>query len=259
MGFLLRAAIISNTIYIFNTCDPWEPGWTYDLTTKTLSAMGGAPPNLEWTSEPAIYNGKVYFFGGYGPMKATWEFDPSTLQFTKKAGMPTAGYGSSTAVLNGKIYVIGGNYRYNKIEIYDPKTNTWAPSLSFSGLMLWGWDTAAPLGDKIVIVESTKGTTFLFDPATKKLTAQDTMPTVHGDCPTGEDLGGRVYVAGGESGPRLLDSFGPAASGDSTATWSPMFDAEQLETLESTSRAVEAVHLRRFEQIKHGVRIDRTK
>ncbi len=169
--------------------------------------------------------------------------------FTQKADMPTGGYGSSTAVLNGKIYVIGGNYRNNKIEIYNPKTDTWAPSLSFSSLKLWGWDTAAPLGGKIAIVEATKGSTFLFDPATKKLTAQQTMPRVHGGNLTGEVLGGRLYVAGGEIGPRLLDSFGPESATTGITAGSPMSEEELLEAPEPDCRAVEAEHLRRVEEI----------
>jgi hypothetical protein len=252
MGFLLRAATLSNMIYIFDTSDPEDPGWIYNPTTKILAPMGGTPPNLEWTSEPAVYNGKVYFFGGYGPLKTTWEFDPSTLVYTKKADMPTAGYGSSTAVLNGKIYVIGGNYRYNKIEIYNPKTDTWAPSLSFSSLNLLGWDTAAPVGGKIAIVEATKRSTFLFDPATRKLTAKVSMPRVHGKYLTGEGLGGRLYVAGGEIGPRLLDSFGPAPAKGSVTRWIPLSDEEVTEALEPDCRAVEAEHLRRVEEISQG-------
>jgi N-acetylneuraminic acid mutarotase len=250
MGFLLRAATIGDNIHIFDTSDPGEACWIYNLKTKTMAPMGITPPNLEWTSEPAIYNGKLYFFGGYGPLKTTWEFNPTTLTFKKKADMPTAGYGSSTAVLNGKIYVIGGNYRFNKIEIYNPKTNTWAQSLSFSKLALWGWDTATPLGGKIAIVEANMGSTYLFDPVTKTLTAQESMPMSHGDYLTGEGLNGRLYVAGGMCGQYSLDSFKPKPPKGTLAGWSPTPEGEMSTVPEPNYRAVEAMHLHQMEQAR---------
>ncbi len=248
MGYLLRAAALSNMIYIFDASDPGDQGWTYDLTTKILSPLGGTVPNLEWTSEPAIYDGKIYFFGGYGPLNTTWEFDPATLGFTQKADMPTAGYGSSTAVLDGKIYVIGGNWRNDKIEIFNPKTNKWASSLSFSKLNLTGWDTAAPLGGKIAIAEGT-GRTHLFDPVTGKLATKQSMPRAHGSLVTGELMGGRLYVAGGETGPKLFDSFGPNPAESSIELWAPVPEGEVRESSEPDCRSSEVEHLRRVEEI----------
>lgn len=205
-GFLLRAAAVNGKIYIFDSSGPSGPAWVYNIANKSVSKLSVTPPNLEWTSEPAVYNGNVYFFGGYGPLNTTWEFNPSTLKFTRKANMPSAGYGASTAVLNGKIYVIGGNYRTNKIEVYNPGTNTWAASLSFSSLKLYGWETAGTLGNKIAITGQ-GGETFIFNPATNKLSTQSNLTTPHGSYLTGEQLGGRLYVAGGEWGWNQLDSF----------------------------------------------------
>ena len=213
-------------------------------------------PNLSWTSEAAVYNGKIYFFGGYASSAAvniTWEFNPSTLAFTQKANLPTAGYGASTAVLNGKIYVIGGNYRTNKVEIYNPANNTWAPSLSFSNMTLWGWDAAAPLGTKIAIAAGDTGATFLFNPANNTLSAQQAMPRARGNGSdvTGEGVGGRLYVAGGgaTSGSNLLDSFkpNPAAAAVQQA---PLSEMEASVVPEPDYKAIEAEHLRIMEQIQ---------
>lgn len=263
MGYLLRAVAVSNRVYIFNISSSGANAWIYNLSTNALLPLGRTIPNLEWTSEPAVHNGKVYFFGGYGPQKTVWEFNPATLAFTRKADMPTAGYGASTAVLNGKIYVIGGNYRYNRIEIYDPATNTWAPSLAFANLMLWGWDTAAPVGGKVVIVEAgSAGRTFLFDPATRKITPQAATPRIHGDYLTGELVTGRLYVAGGKTGPRFLDSFLPkpltttadpfAAETEEQSVWLPLSELEAAarEVAEADYGEVEARHLRAIEQVR---------
>ena len=250
MGFLLRAAAYLSKIYIFDTSDAGDPGWIYDLNTKTMSSMPGTPPNLEWTSEPAVYNGKIYFFGGYGPLNSVWEFNPETFTFKKKANLPTAGYASSTAVLNEKIYVIGGNYRRDKIEVYDPKTNTWGSSLSFAGLSLSGWDTAAPIGGKIVITDAETGNTFLFNPVTKTLTTQESMPEIRYDYLTGESLGGRLYVAGGEGARNRLDSFKPGLTKSSAITWSPHSEMQVSTTAKADYEAKEAQHLRRMEEVR---------
>ena len=60
---------------------------------------------------------------------------PTTLQWTRKADMPTARTGFATSVVNGKVFVIGGNRRLKRgefgdlsvssVEMYDPKTDTW--------------------------------------------------------------------------------------------------------------------------------------
>ena len=60
---------------------------------------------------------------------------PATLQWTRKADMPTVRTGFATSVVNGKVFVIGGNRRLkrdefgdisvSRVEVYDPKTDTW--------------------------------------------------------------------------------------------------------------------------------------
>ena len=59
----------------------------------------------------------------------------ATLQWTRKADMPTARTGFATSVVNGKVFVIGGNRRLKRgefgdlsvssVEMYNPKTDTW--------------------------------------------------------------------------------------------------------------------------------------
>lgn len=250
MGYLLRAAACSSKIYIFDTSDAGCPMWIYDLDTKTMSSLSITPPNLKWTSEPAVSNDKIYFFGGYGPKNTVWEFNPQTFAFKKKADLPTAGYAASTAVLNEKIYVIGGNYRRDKIEVYDPKANTWEPSLSFAGLSLSGWDTAAPVGNKIVITDAETGNTFLFNPVSQALTTQESLPEIRYDYLTGESLGGRLYVAGGEGARNRLDSFKPGLTKSSATTWSPQSEMQVSTTSKFDYEAKEAQHMRRMEEVR---------
>ena len=60
---------------------------------------------------------------------------PATLQWTRKADMPTARTGFATSVVNGKVFAIGGSTQPKRdefgdlslsiVEMYDPKTDTW--------------------------------------------------------------------------------------------------------------------------------------
>ena len=60
---------------------------------------------------------------------------PATLQWTRKADMPTARTGFATSVVNGTVFVIGGNIQLEReelgdlsastVEMYDPESDTW--------------------------------------------------------------------------------------------------------------------------------------
>ena len=60
---------------------------------------------------------------------------PATLQWTRKADMPTARSNFSTCVVDGKIFAIGGQLQVERdeygdlattrVEVYDPETDTW--------------------------------------------------------------------------------------------------------------------------------------
>ncbi|OGS33832.1 MAG: hypothetical protein A2293_10090, partial [Elusimicrobia bacterium RIFOXYB2_FULL_49_7] len=59
---------------------------------------------------------------GFGPTITA--VPENNIVWKTKAAMPTARWGLSAAVVNGKIYAIGG-YETNKVEEYDPNTNSW--------------------------------------------------------------------------------------------------------------------------------------
>ena len=87
----------------------------------------------------AVYNGKLYVFGGYGASETdylsyTQMYNPGNNSWTQRATMPTARWGAAAAVYNGKIYVFGGTVSglvaSNKCEIYDPVANSWGNGTS---------------------------------------------------------------------------------------------------------------------------------
>lgn len=77
-------------------------------------------------------NGKGYVIGGYrkgqGTLNETWEFDPASDTWTKKADITKKRYFAQSFVLNGKGYVLGGNNNNScptDLYAYDPASNTW--------------------------------------------------------------------------------------------------------------------------------------
>jgi N-acetylneuraminic acid mutarotase len=84
----------------------------------------------------AVVKDKIYAIGGKPDYNTNEEYDPKTDIWTTKTPMPTARYRFGLAVYDNKIYCIGGQFsnrsinartdRTGAIEVYDPKTDTWA-------------------------------------------------------------------------------------------------------------------------------------
>ncbi|MCF7757963.1 hypothetical protein KQ941_26325 [Paenibacillus xylanexedens] len=127
------------------------------LFSPVLLTLSASAASSEWVTkadllEPrtggatASINGKIYYFGGASgsdhaasgiKQNSTYEYDPTTDTWTVKADMPTARAGLTAVVYNNKIYAIGGYYnvgtsvlRTNKVEVYDPSTDSWTTALT---------------------------------------------------------------------------------------------------------------------------------
>ncbi|QQZ58948.1 kelch-like protein [Paenibacillus sonchi] len=105
-------------------------------------------------------DGKVYFIGGYsnGALNNVDVYDIERKVWVSKKSMPTARSIFSTEVVDGKIYVIGGstgnplvlNTTYtNKVEIYDPVTDTWTSGANASTSR--GLTTSSTVNNKIYV------------------------------------------------------------------------------------------------------------
>ena len=94
----------------------------------------------------AVYNGKLYVFGGYGArdtdfLKYTQEYDPPTDSWAQKATMITARWGASAAQYDGNIYVFGGVADTTKAPIktcesFNVANNRWTGQ---DGYPVRGW------------------------------------------------------------------------------------------------------------------------
>ncbi|QHZ45415.1 Kelch repeat-containing protein [Bacillus sp. NSP9.1] len=157
-------------------------------------------PEARYKAATAVYNGKIYIFGGNVPnKKETFVYDPRKNTWTQKADMPTARYAAAAAVVDGKIYVIGGQkdgfHFFNTVEVYDPATDSWenAPDLPESG----NYTSAEVIDKKIYVILD--GKNYSYDINTKKWTKKNNMP-VRAIGTNTASLNGKIYAVGGMNG-----------------------------------------------------------
>lgn len=117
-----------NKVYKYNKND----GWKLLLVDQIPYA------NLNGANFCVItYNNKIYVFGGYHYYRTSclnilYEFDPSTLTFSKKADMPRGRADCAYGVIDNKLWVIGGRIltggTYTQLWdtcYYDFESDTW--------------------------------------------------------------------------------------------------------------------------------------
>lgn len=186
------AASLSDAHSTFELFDDFERGYG---TGWTVKATMPSPPKADGSA--AVYNGKLYVFGGYDqtggdPRAETYEYDPPTNTWTQKASMPTARWGPIAVEFNGKIYVFSGTVP-DVNEVYDPVLDSWQtkgplPSGFNQGLM------AVKYGDKIHLFYHTLH--YEYDPVSDTYVAKTPMPTPR-RWSTVAVVGDKIYVIGG--------------------------------------------------------------
>jgi hypothetical protein len=186
------ATSLSDGRVTFELFDDFESGYGNGWTVK---ATMPSPPKADGSA--AVYNGKLYVFGGYDqtsgdPRTETYEYDPSTNTWAQKANMPTARWGPIAVEFNGKIYVFSGTAA-GVNEVYDPVLNTWEtkspmPSGFNQGLM------GVRYGDRIHLFYHTLH--YEYNPATDTYVAKTSMPTPR-RWSTVAVVGDKIYVIGG--------------------------------------------------------------
>ena len=208
------ASSMSDGDATFEFFDDFETAYVSGWTDKQ------AMPSPKSDLTAAIYDGKLYVFGGYylggsDPRSETYVYDPSPDTWTQKADMPTARWGPVAVEYNGKIYVFAGTV--NKNEVYDPATDTWdttkvnPPSgIGNQGLM------GVRYGTKIHLFY--KSNHYEYDPVTDTYTLKANVPTPRtwGTCAV---VGNKIYVIGGYS-------YGsPSGATDVNEVYDPSADA----------------------------------
>ncbi|MFU1797791.1 Kelch repeat-containing protein [Paenibacillus azoreducens] len=203
------------------------------LTTSLYCLPASAANTEEWIPradlpEPRMgaaavtLNGKIYVFGGASNSNqaatgikhnTTYEYDPLANSWTKKADMPTARAGLSAVVYENKAYVIGGYLdiggtlqRSNRVEVYDPTTDTWTKVADMPTARSWA--SAVTINNKIYVFgggknaneSGTKSTALAtvecYDPVTNKWTTKKDMPFL-GNGTVAAVVNEKVYLFGG--------------------------------------------------------------
>ncbi|MDK8179751.1 kelch repeat-containing protein [Paenibacillus sp. UMB4589-SE434] len=160
-------------------------------------------------------DGKIYVFGGasdgkaaYGGVKRnnTFVYDTTADKWSEKKAMPTTRAGATASAFNGKIYVFGGYYdlngkveRTNKVEVYDPKLDSWSQASDMPTARSWA--SSIVIGDKIYVIAGGDNTSALsvtecFDPITNTWSKKTDMPITSNGIVAAE-VSGNVYVFGG--------------------------------------------------------------
>jgi len=124
--------------------------YKYSITGNTYTTGTNVPYNISEAAYATVRNSSgdssVFIFGGCRDYDDTWgtpsnfttntyEYRFSTGSWTSRASLPgPARAGAVAAVLRGKVYVIGGytgSADVNRVDIYNPSSNSWStgPSL----------------------------------------------------------------------------------------------------------------------------------
>ena len=209
-----------------------------DGTWSTVSSTGFTP--AFWLSSNVV-NNKIYVIGGIDTngnvVSGVQVFDPSTNKWSKLAtkGTFTPRFAMGTTVLDGKIYALGGSIgdlipknMSNKLEVFDPSTNTWSTPKTTGKFTPRGFFSACTVNGKIYAIGGYSPATGelntfeVFDPSTNKWSTPKTkgklIPWGAGgnSCPVIND---KIYLVAG-NGASSLSTAAVQVFDPSTNTWS---------------------------------------
>lgn len=194
-----------NKIYIFN-------GWgnshleIVDLATNTIT-KGAVNHSYTGNAGSALYNGKIYVFGGSGLNGASTTKFSNRFQYYDIASntwhplpdMPTAREAKGK-IVNDKLYVIGGfnGTSSRLINVYDLNTNLWTNQYTMPAGI--SGHSLAVSGNKIFIAGGYNNQTFLayFDTTTNKVhqLSSNMIPRRHA---AAEVYNNKLYIIGGST------------------------------------------------------------
>lgn len=227
------AAVVNGRIYLIGGAGednkPFGSVEVYDPVAGTWAARASMPTarGLFGTS---VVGGTIYAIGGTtrgrDKLAVVEAYDTATDTWTRRADLPTPRNALSAAVVDGKVYAIGGwgydrpeggwesidrtatGQDFSTVEVYDPKTDTWAtradmptPRSHMTVSALGGKIYAIGGGARIVAGRSGEWLSLLevYDTATNRWARAADLPTPR-SVMASSVVDGRIYVMGGMFG-----------------------------------------------------------
>ena len=187
----------------------------YDPASGTWTATGGMVDGRYSHTATLLPSGQVLVAGGYNNadrfLNSVELYDPASGTWTATGSMIDARFNhTATLLLSGQVLVAGGHNNFDgslsSAELYDPASGTWTATDSMS--IARSHHTAALMtSGKVLVAGGGKGTgrhmhlssATLYDPATGRWTATDSMGTARSDHTATLLPSGRVLVAGGHN------------------------------------------------------------
>ncbi|XP_028150298.2 kelch-like protein 5 [Diabrotica virgifera virgifera] len=169
----LGVAVLGGTLYAvgghdgwsyLNTVERWDPvarNWRYVTPMQNQRCSAGI----------AVLNGKLYAVGGRDGascLRTVESYDPHTDKWTMVSSLTRRRGGVGVAVVNGYLYAMGGQdapannpaaSRFDCVERYDPKTDTWSTVASLSSKR--DAVAACRFGDKLYAIGGYDGSHYL--------------------------------------------------------------------------------------------------
>lgn len=100
----------------------------YDPATDNWDTLTPVP-YLAQQPAGAVLNGKIHYFGGGYPNSGTplddhYAYDPATDTWDSAAFLPIPRVIMKAATIDGKLYALSGQPQKNRMDRYDPVTDT---------------------------------------------------------------------------------------------------------------------------------------
>ncbi|WP_042159893.1 kelch repeat-containing protein [Paenibacillus gorillae] len=157
-------------------------------------------PQAAFDLGSAVFNGKIYTFGGVNK-SAVETYDPSSDTWETKSTMPYQFARGASVVVGSKVYFVGN--QLTRSLMYDSLTDSWQIKASMPSYRFWL--SAASAGGKIYAFGGTTDTrdslnsVVMYDPETDIWVSKNAMPTVRFGS-SAITYKGKIYVIGGHNG-----------------------------------------------------------
>lgn len=219
------SAVFDGKIYVvsgfLDNKVPTDKVFVYDPEKNEWGELKSLPSPIGGALNAEFIDGILYVVGGLNashvPVNTNYAYDPKTNTWSTRSPMPTARQHLATAAVDGKLYAMGGRFlgngigsedmqethtNFNRVEMYDPKTDSWTVlhpmQVKRSGF------TATEASDGKIYVFGGQGvegkeinSVERYDPKIDKWTFETPMPTGRFGI-ISVPFQDRIYVLGGQ-------------------------------------------------------------